>query len=592
MRNLIVLSILLILPGWIYRQPAECEDCARTATRAECISKDPMGILAPAAYCPSVNGHLAELLTKDCFHFLASPDYSKSLRDDGLLPNYGSKARIPEYSFEADFISGILEHDNDGFAVRSKLTIKMFFNGDQRELVHSWQTLGTQEKDPVSLNEPNRGTSWSGHMNKLEHEYKNGPDIVEITKRFEKRPSECNIDPEKDEVAEGESIEVKITDFKDESGQTSREFNRIVVHADHGKIRNGESCETGPEYKVFKVGDGNITVQYQGPQNCENDKDKITVYNSCEILPESKVSFRSTKQKEKISEKEITVKCYDAVLTITKTLHHEIRTSKSEKKPVAGCTAETREHHDLLDDVEATITVTLKAEIMADMPVLTDQRWVSYKPLKSEITVFRMNYDETEHKYHNTSGGDCESASGFESNLTRRREIINKPAIAGIIGPDFKVAFDIKTNKALKFMGGMCALMYGFNQNESVDARKWPKDDPKLSYSRDDKIEKYLFILDPVEDQVKDPYGRLNPSGIREYMKGKVSEEVLANIPDLPIDEESKNSAKIHPDLLVKTGDGINEFGGEGYKEIIKPLKDGTEKEELHYKWNIKLTEK
>jgi hypothetical protein len=226
------------------------------------------------------------------------------------------------------------------------------------------------------------------------------------------------------------------------------------------------------------------------------------------------------------------------------------------------------------------------------MPVFTNQRWVSYKPIKADITEFKLNYDETEYRYRNTSGGDCDSARGFESNLTRRREIINKPAIAGMFGPDFKVAFDIKTNKALKFMPGMCAISFGFNQNESVNARKWPKNDPKLSYSKDYKIEKYLFLLNPVEDQIKDPFGQLNPSGIREYMKGKVSEEVLANIPDLPIDEESKNSAKIHPDLFVKTGDGINEFGGQGHKEIVKPLKDGTEKEELNYKWNMKINKK
>jgi hypothetical protein len=105
-------------------------------------------------------------------------------------------------------------------------------------------------------------------------------------------------------------------------------------------------------------------------------------------------------------------------------------------------------------------------------------------------------------------------------------------------------------------------------------------------------MEHYMFNLNPVEDQVSDPYGKLNPSGIREYMKGKVSEEVLANIPDLPIDEKSKNSARIHPDQLVKTGDGINEFGGEGRKLTEKPLKGGMEKEELTYKWNMKLIKK
>ena len=402
-----------------------------------------------------------------------------------------------------------------------------------------------------------------------------------------------NIEKQVEFVIRGLKLSVKPDRKSIESGEKTT----IQIYLYELDPDNNEYPCAGKEVEVTVTGVVDGTISHKSGMMTLDQKGIAKIdYKAGEQDKQIKISATFTPPKYPESAKgeaTITIKPseYDALLTITKTQHHEIMTSKSEKKPVSGCTAETREHHDLRDDVEATITITLKAEIITDMPVLTNQRWVSYKPLKAEITVFRMNYDETEYKYRNTSGGDCDTPSGYEGNLTRRRVIINKPAIGGV-GPDFKVAFDIKTNKPLKFMPGMCAISYGFSQNESVDARKWPKNDPNLSYSRNDKIEKYLFLLNPVEDQIKDPFGQLNPSGIREYMKGKVSEEVLANIPDLPIDEESKNSARIHPDQLVKTGDGKTNFGGEGRKVTEKQLKGGTEREELTFKWNMKLIEK
>ena len=180
-------------------------------------------------------------------------------------------------------------YDDEGYPVRSKLTIKLYFEGEQRELVDQWQALGTQAKGMTSIDEPNQGTDWSGLCNKLEHEYKNGPGTDEIIRRFEKRPADCSIEPEKEEVDLGESIEIKITDITDVSGQKSREFNRIIVHAEHGKIKNGKECDAGPKYKAFKVGNGTVTMQYEAPDICKSGSETITVYNSCEILPENKV---------------------------------------------------------------------------------------------------------------------------------------------------------------------------------------------------------------------------------------------------------------------------------------------------------------
>ena len=66
-------------------------------------------------------------------------------------------------------------YDDEGYPVRSKLTVKLYFEGEQRELVDQWQALGTQARGLMSVDEPNKGTSWSGLCNGLENEYKNGP---------------------------------------------------------------------------------------------------------------------------------------------------------------------------------------------------------------------------------------------------------------------------------------------------------------------------------------------------------------------------------------------------------------------------------
>ncbi|GAH05899.1 unnamed protein product, partial [marine sediment metagenome] len=132
----------------------------------------------------------------------------------------------------------------------------MYFEGEQREFVHRWQTQGTWDIPS------NSGTTWNGHGNKLRNRYKEGPYIIEIMERFEKRPVDCQVTPDKEELNAGEVIDIELTDFRDVFGESSREFNRIIVNAYAGEIMNGEECNIGPDYKVFRVNDGAITVKY------------------------------------------------------------------------------------------------------------------------------------------------------------------------------------------------------------------------------------------------------------------------------------------------------------------------------------------
>ena len=584
MRNLLLISCLFLITGWVYGQPAECEDCTRTARFDKSTINDPMGIVSSTGYYSSVFSRVAELVIRPCFHITGNwvDEHTKSIKDNGIDTNFGTRIRVPEYSFESDFVSGLDEYIEEGRPVRSKLTITLYFEGDQREFVHRWQTIGTWD------NETNSGTSWSGHGNKLKHAYAAGPDIIEIIRQFEKRPVDCTINPEKNEVGIGQSIEIRISDLKDQSGRNSREFNRIVVHALNGTISNGEECDIGPDYKVFIVGNGTVTLHYDAPGDCETAKDKITVYNACEVLPVSKVPFNKTMLDEKIGEKEITISCYDAILTINKIQIREIRTSESEEKQSKYCITTSKKRRDLKDNIEATITIGLRADVSDEMPIFSNQEWVYYTPVSVDITRFDITYDDNHYSYSNSSGDDC-AAGGFENTLTKRRELINPHIPELALGPVTKwiVVFDTKTNKAIKMMPGGYEINYGYNETESLVASQWPKQSTDRSYTKNRVEDNISFDVGPVEDPVPDPTGTINPNGIKDYLKGEVEDSILAMLPDIPLDDKSSEPPEIQPDLLVRTGNGITVFGGEGHKVTEKQLKGGLEREELTFIWNM-----
>jgi hypothetical protein len=592
-----------------------CQNCERNAILVETRIEDPVGMTSSSAYESTIASRLAQLMTIPCLHLQANSDYSRTLRKDGSLPNIGSEVRIPEYSFESDFISGLNDRTDDGRTIRSKWTITMYFDGYERELVHQWQSQDIQENRQDTIieyidfntgekktynpaNEPDEEVSFSGLWRRLTRTYHDGPDISEIIKQFEKKPSSCTITPGKDDVPSGESIEIKITDFKDENDQKSREFNRIVVHAQNGKIRNGEVSDKGPDYKAFLVRDGSVTLLYDAPDNCEKGEDKITVYSACEILPVTKVPFSATKLNKKIGEKVIIISCFDAILTMTKTQTRTIRVSFSEEKPVGTCTLSTKENHDLNEIIEATVKVNLKVEGTMDMPMFPNQKWVHYKPVSVDISGFVLTYNESKYDYSNISGGDCFPPRGHESTVTTRRTSFNPHIFEPPTGPlptRWIVVFDSRANKALKMIPGGYRVDYGYNETLAKVSKEWPVDNPdeppKTRVKEDNKID-----IEPVGDLVADPFGDMNLNGLTGYMKEKTGNnalaDLIADIPDIKERRESSGSAKIHSDLLVTTGNGITDFGGEGHKKTPKQMKGGSQVVDLKFVWNMKRIKK
>jgi hypothetical protein len=280
---------------------------------------------------------------------------------------------------------------------------------------------------------------------------------------------------------------------------------------------------------------------------------------------------------------------------LTKTQLKKVLTNDSKEMQIRTCTNNTIKSRDLLDRIEVTVKINLKAEAAIEMPMFSNQKWVYYRPINVNITSFVLHYTDWQYSYSNTSGGECLPPAGSESAITRRRQVVNPHIYEPPTGPlptIWIVVFDSKTNKALKMIPGGYRVDYGYNETETRTSREWPDNSPDEPGPKSRIKENNDFDVGPVEEVIPDPYGNMNPEGIIQYLKEKTGNDVLANmianIPDFKESQQSSGSSKIHPDLIVKTGDGIKEFGGEGHKTTERKLKGGLQTEELNFTWNMK----
>jgi hypothetical protein len=197
-----------------------------------------------------------------------------------------------EYFLEATYYEGGMD---------SFLLISLFFNSPSPELVATWKT------------EAKRSTQrWPYHYHKM---FRNPGSVLKklrpvdetILMPFERTPTSCQIKPAAQQVAAGRRVDVSIHDIQDSSGGRSREFNRLVVQAVEGQIIGGTSLDIDPVLKAFMVGAGQIKFQYIAPADFQEGADTISVYNSCDILPQNLLLLSKTSLNDKIAEVEILI---------------------------------------------------------------------------------------------------------------------------------------------------------------------------------------------------------------------------------------------------------------------------------------------
>ena len=252
--------------------------------------------VAKEDFSNAVKAKLTQLFTRDCFQII----------EEGPLD--ASNLPENEYLFEVKF-EAITNYTNYGPNPKMKLDLK-FDRGSYWDPVHWWDV-----EEPGDTSDVN---NWQPLLAKLEQSIRSGPDIIKIVEEYEKRPINLEIEMDKEVLDPGEEIDIYVLGFIDERGNNSEPFNRIVVHVEEGEIINGAVTDIGSDYYAFLAEQGLIKLHYQAPENCEKLKDKITVYNSCDVLPEQRFFLNRTKNKKELKEKEIDISCNDATIIINK----------------------------------------------------------------------------------------------------------------------------------------------------------------------------------------------------------------------------------------------------------------------------------
>jgi hypothetical protein len=216
-------------------------------------------------------------------------------------------ADVCEYRFEVSFKTDLTgEVDEEGDPVKSRLIINLFHD-ETGELVKSWKT--ETHNNNILL-----------HYKKM---FKHGDAVLKMDRpiepylwEFEKRPAKAEIKLEHEDIFAKEMVIVPIENIIDEQGLQSREFNRIIVCPDKGRIdakllKNGEQWEMDPKCGVFRVGKGPLFVSYTAPpvDRCKGDVEQIIIYNSCDILHPDKLPLAKTRSRDEIAVKQFGLIC-------------------------------------------------------------------------------------------------------------------------------------------------------------------------------------------------------------------------------------------------------------------------------------------
>ena len=287
-----------------------------------------------------------------------------------------------EYAFYGKFEINLNEISSiTGERVKSRFTLKLYYNGQPQELLRTWVT----EKKNFNKTVPHLRRMFD---NTNAETKKDRPIEEKLLWDFEKTPVKCTIKPEMEELYPDEEIEVALSNFEDYRGRKSRGFNRIVVYAEHGTILNGEALlETG--YSAFLVGSGKIKLNYRASMDCKDKTDTITIYNSCNINDTDSVPLALTAKKDEIATQEIKVTCPPGTVIFKRTYEKNMKSKTVEKSEDGDViwTGKTNFKH----KTRASIRGKLSHMSGAHIP-LSGQYWDYYQIENPSVFSFQASY--------------------------------------------------------------------------------------------------------------------------------------------------------------------------------------------------------
>jgi hypothetical protein len=289
----------------------EDDDPALEAALEKCAHLEPEipdhGEDVPFISKAGLQAAIENLYRSDCFHMGADP----------------------EYVFEGTFVDGLEgQVDDEGKKIRSRLTVDLYYDGVYREHLKTWTATGGEKT-------PDYSVLWRLTRNRDAPMKEDVPIEGELWD-YEKTPSSCEIKPKDASVKSGHRTELKITNFRDDFDNPSKDFNRILVIADNGKIIGGWGIRAHQDLKAIPIGEGEVTLTYEAPETCQGSTDTIHVYNSCEIRGYSVRPLPTTEPWNKIADHTIDIICPgQAVLFAKQEGHHQYGTRRIDYEMMA-----------------------------------------------------------------------------------------------------------------------------------------------------------------------------------------------------------------------------------------------------------------
>jgi hypothetical protein len=146
-------------------------------------------------------------------------------------------------------------------------------------------------------------TSW--HLSKDESLAESLEKVRDLSRRFrplddvlhqyEGKPVSARLKPEEEVIGTGQEMQISLSQIRDSYRKAAKPWQYVVVQVEKGELTNG--IIQFESYR-FHVGDGQVTLAYKAPDECKDQTETITVYNSCQseplpagnIVPEDKIA--------------------------------------------------------------------------------------------------------------------------------------------------------------------------------------------------------------------------------------------------------------------------------------------------------------
>lgn len=323
-------------------------------------------------YVEILQNYIGQYLTTDYFHLVSQSWYTADTAD---------------YVFKGSYVEGLEEINAAGDTVRSRLVLELWYNGAPQELVKRWVT----ERSINNAVHAHRNVMFGNSDCAMADDK---PIHEKLLWPFEKLPVRFDTNPEKTTAGPDERVRITLSNFKNPAGATSREFNRIGVFAEKGRIVNGMPGEY-PDIHIFPIDFGDLDIYYRAPVDCADSTDRIIFFNTCEILDPAKKPSASVLPKEPIDSLDISLECENGTVRFSRFYrrrHHGKQTDTTGDVPWVQVQSGLRE-----------IGVSVEAELEhlygMEMPML-NQYWDIYDVNAAAVSSFTGT-----HYYHQTTTG-------------------------------------------------------------------------------------------------------------------------------------------------------------------------------------------